>query len=137
MLDWQVIEVAITSSLVTLIWLIQLMHYPSFRYVEPAEFKAFHQHHSFSISLVVIPLMLAEVALSLYFLSQGAPASVWAGLCVLVAWGSTFLLQVPEHTKLAEGFAITAINRLIHTNWLRTFAWTAKLILLVVFYSSR
>jgi hypothetical protein len=77
--------------------------------------------------------MLAELALAAW-LWRSAPAGLapWAAFgtaLVAVVWGSTFLLQVPCHNRLARGRDDAAIRRIVATNWLRTAAWTARAVL--------
>jgi hypothetical protein len=130
-------ELAAAASLVAgaalagLIWTTQLVHYPAFRFVAPGRFAAFHAFHSRAISTLVVPLMTAELAAAALLAVTVAPAlrvQAWLTLgLVLVAWASTFFLQVPLHGRLGLGPDDDAIERLIATNWVRTAAWTLKL----------
>lgn len=52
---------AATLLMTGLAWMVQLVHYPSFRYVEPRKFPEFHRFHSNRITLIAAPLMLAEL----------------------------------------------------------------------------
>jgi hypothetical protein len=45
---------------------------------------------------------------------------------VVVIWFSTFLLQVPCHTRLSQGFDAQIHAQLVSTNWIRTLAWSAR-----------
>lgn len=117
--------------LVGLIWVIQVVHYPLFDHADPNRFVAFAAAHSMRISWVVMPLMLAEVALTIALLARRpatlSSASVALGaVLLLVVWLSTFALQVPQHAVLTRGFDPDAHQRLVTTNWLRTFAWSAR-----------
>lgn len=128
-----VAELIINWMLICLIWLVQLVHYPSFRFIARAQFAAFHQHHTSSITLVVMPLMLAELGVILWQLQANTNLWVsWVSLLLVIAiWSSTFLVQVPLHNQLAlHGYQEVTIGKLIHTNWWRTLLWTAKGILL-------
>jgi len=69
----------------------------------------------------VIPLMLIEAAVSALFLRfrpAGAPEPA--------AWTSTFVFQVPAHQILERGFDPETWRRLVVSNWIRTWAWTAR-----------
>lgn len=114
--------------LLSLIWLVQLVHYPTFRFFGPAEFGAFHQHHTVSISYIVAPLMILELGLALWCAWQAQGHWLWLvplGL-VLFTWLNTFLVAVPLHTSLGSGYDRIAIDRLVRINWWRTVAWTVK-----------
>ena len=117
----------ITWSLIGLIWVIQLVHYPSFAYVDEDLFSNFHRHHTFSISLIVMPLMLLEVTIAAFLLYQhGHWTYLVPFLLVIGIWLATFLIAVPLHNQLANGKDIILINQLVQTNWIRTILWTIK-----------
>jgi hypothetical protein len=124
------INVAVSWTLVGLIWVIQLVHYPTFAYVDNSNFLQFHAHHSKSISIIVMPLMLIELALATYFAYQNQWnfIALTPLLFVLLIWASTFFIQVPIHQKLGQGKNLVLIQKLVNTNWIRTIFWTIKAI---------
>ncbi len=120
----ELIELLVTAGLVVLIWIIQLLHYPTFLFVQRESFSHFEAFHARRISFIVMPLMLTEGALALI-----NPRMLVTPFVVLI-WLSTFLLQVPCHNKLQSGFDEATIRRLINTNWIRTILWSLKLVVL-------
>ena len=55
---------------------------------------------------------------------------IWLNLAVLLfIWTCTFLLQVPLHNKLLGRFDGMVHLSLVRKNWLRTIAWTVKMLL--------
>ena len=42
------------------IWTIQIVHYPSFHYIDKLSFVNFHQFHERRISIIVMPLMMVN-----------------------------------------------------------------------------
>ena len=122
----------ISWGLVVLIWIIQLVHYPSFHYIDPSKFAAFHKHHSSSITIIVMPLMLAELFISFFlaYKSGFAPIESTALAMVIGVWLSTFLIQIPLHDQLSDGNDPTIVTKLVNTNWIRTILWSCKAILL-------
>lgn len=120
-----------------LIWFVQIVHYPLFARVGAVEFQGYEQAHQRLTTFVVMPLMLVElvttIALATWFRPVEIPAlAVWMGVCLLAAiWLSTFLLQVPQHERLARGFDIHAHGLLVAGNWIRTVAWTTRSLLLL------
>ena len=54
-------RIAIDFGLVVLIWLVQLIIYPSFRYMSAEQLAIWHPNYSNLITLFVGPLMLAQV----------------------------------------------------------------------------
>ena len=125
------IQLAVSWGLFGLIWIVQLVHYPAFRFVGAEQFASFHKHHTFSISLIVMPLMLIELGVSTLIVLKEPQELVGLliFLIVLAIWGSTCLLQVPVHRALASGKDEKKIDRLVRSNWLRTMLWSAKAVL--------
>ena len=138
-------QLASTLPLVGLIWTIQLVHYPLFDAVRGDLFARFHRAHSMRITWIVMPLMVVELGAAIGGVALFEPAShllghvaTWAGfLAVVVIWAATFLLSVPMHDRLAAGFDVVAHRRLVWTNWVRTAAWTARGVLLVIVVARR
>ncbi len=122
--------------LVSLIWLIQLVHYPSFRFIHADDFLAFHQHHTTSIVWMVIPLMLGELGISFYLSYQSGWQMIhlFPFILVILLWLCTFLIQIPIHDSLSNGKDLVQIKKLIDTNWLRTFLWTVKAIVVSYYF---
>jgi hypothetical protein len=123
-----------TATLAGLIWTIQVVHYPLFNRVGADGFIAYHQAHSFRISLLVGPLMgielLAAIAITL---KKPAGVSAFASIVALVVLAvvhlCTILGSVPAHNKLGRGFNQQAYTQLVNTNWIRTFGWTLRAVL--------
>jgi len=120
------IRIVVDFGLVVLIWLVQLVIYPSFRHVDPDAFVAWHARYSALITLIVVPLMLVQVAAVAAQLWRGAGAwTVAAAGIVAAIWLLTFLVSVPAHAALqAEGNLTHRVDRLVDTNWWRTAGWT-------------
>ncbi len=119
--------------LVTLIWLVQLLIYPSFSYYDPQIFGTAMVSHQGRISWVVIPLMLTELALAVMeaWTLRTSISFILLGI-VLSIWLTTFLLQVPQHQKLLQGKDERKIQNLIRGNWIRTILWTGKFLTLLL-----
>ncbi|OWP64747.1 hypothetical protein CDA63_03020 [Hymenobacter amundsenii] len=124
----------LAAYLTGLIWTVQLVHYPGFARVEPAQFVHFHREHSTRISWVVMAPMLLELGAAGWLAWEGealGPVARWGQLAlVLLVWASTFFITVPFHNRLAGGYNYVTIDGLVRTNWPRTLAWTARMALL-------
>ena len=133
-LNIEQVNIFVTFILLGLIWVVQLVHYPSFQYIKEDEFVKFEKFHTLRIALLATPLMLLEVLLgaTLIYVSNFSIKFIVAFLFVIAIWISTFMLSVPCHKKLLQGKDVSIIKRLVATNWLRTFFWTAKSYLLVI-----
>lgn len=125
------LNTASTWMMVGVIWMVQWVHYPLFAKVGREYFVAYEASHTRWISAVVIPPMLLELLTSCLLVWWGwqSPQRLWwlVGLgFVCVAWLATFLLAVPQHTRLAKGFSQEAYDALLRANWWRTAAWSLK-----------
>lgn len=126
-----------TFAMTAVIWFVQLVQYPSFAKVDPAAFTEFHAFHSTRITLIVGPLMLAElfsaIALVIRPERYAATWEVWVGLGLVgLLWASTALLQVPMHQRLGAGFDESAWRFLCNSNWVRTIGWSLRSLLVAV-----
>lgn len=124
-----------TLYMLGLIWFVQVVHYPLFPQIDPLQFETFALEHSRRTSIVVLPPMLLELgtAISLVMVQSTTllpKFETLTGLTLLIIiWLSTFLLQVPQHVKLQQGFDKKSHRRLVNSNWIRTLAWTLRSIL--------
>jgi len=115
-----------------LIWTVQLVHYPSFVWIQRDKFSDYSDFHSFRISLIVIPFMIAELITAGLLVLTPVPmltskTALYANFVgVLLIWASTFILSVPCHTRLNLGFSDKTIHKLVKTNWPRTLIWSAR-----------
>lgn len=117
----------VSIALIGLIWTIQMVHYPSFRFVDQRQWERFHGHHTFSISIIVMPPMLIEMTLSVYFVFAQPGWLTYTCLVMVIAiWINTFFQAVPLHNKLAKSKDLSIIKKLVQVNWIRTFLWSIK-----------
>ena len=131
------INLLVTWALFGLIWVVQLVHYPTFEFVDNQNFLAFHQHHTSSITFIVMPLMLIELGLGIYLATQQPPIYLGPMILIGLIWLSTFFIQVPIHNALGGGKDSSLIQKLVNTNWIRTILWTIKAVWVsYLFYSN-
>jgi len=118
------------------IWLIQLVHYPSFHYIHLKKFKSFCNFHQKSITYIVFPAMLIELISSIALLLHNSSSLLlWVNLIsVSATWFFTIFFSMPLHSKLLEHKSKEVINKLIYTNWPRTITWSFRSLLLSYFF---
>ncbi|MGY8809062.1 MAG: hypothetical protein ACKVLG_03845 [Fidelibacterota bacterium] len=124
----------ISAFLLTgVIWTIQLIHYPSFHYIDKLSFVNFHKFHEWRISIIVMPLMIVELITSIVLYMNDTSSLIFAlNLAIIVLiWCSTFFIQVPIHAILSSGKDKKMIEKLVKTNWIRTFLWTIRMLLII------
>ncbi len=123
-----------TWTMVGVIWVMQLVHYPLFAQVGPETYATYQTLHMQRITWIVGPVMLVELAtaglLAAGYAALVPSVQVWTGLGLLaLIWVSTGLVQAPLHGLLTDGFNARWHNWLVRSNWLRTVAWTVRGIL--------
>ena len=133
----EIIHLSLCLFMTGLIWLIQLVHYPSFAFVEENNFSQFESFHTQRISLIVMPVMIAELISGLYLLPSNASTPLFMTSLVIlgIIWASTFIFSVPCHYQLNNGKNNKVIKRLVLTNWPRTIGWSLRSGLLIYSYS--
>jgi hypothetical protein len=121
-----------TLFMTGLIWLIQILHYPSYRFIDRLQFSNYQNFHVKNITLVVGPIMLIEVFSGLYLLLQNNFNLFFSinFIGLLIIWVSTLIFSVPNHNKLHLGYQESTITQLNHSNWIRTLLWTTRSFLL-------
>lgn len=114
------------------IWVIQLVHYPTFAYVDEGRFTQFHLFHSNRISWIVAPVMLIELltAYFLVYLDSSNLYNIFNLGSISLIFALTAFSSVPQHNRLARGYDGAVIHRLIVSNWPRTALWTLRLVVL-------
>ncbi len=127
---------AATLYMTGVIWFVQIVHYPLMGEIANSEFPVYERRHMSLTTWVVAPPMLIEAATAvLLFWIRPASVSAWqvgTGIILLaVVWLSTTCLQVPCHETLAKGFDADIHRRLVSTNWMRTFAWSFRGVLVL------
>ena len=118
-----------------LIWVVQMVHYPAFNYVDDDNFIAFENFHTSRITLIVLPVMLIELLTAFVLLIVDSNfISVINLVLVILIWLVTICFSVPCHSVLSKSKNPQSIHKLILTNWLRTVLWTLKSLLLVLWF---
>ncbi|MEC7274574.1 MAG: hypothetical protein VXU48_04950 [Verrucomicrobiota bacterium] len=108
------------------LWLVQLVIYPSFLRIEPSELPAWHKAYTFRVSFVILPLMLGQLMLAILGLWGDPSILEWVAFAfVLVCWILTFFVSVPLHRKIEQNDTTKETRqKLITTNWPRTILWS-------------
>ena len=127
------INVISAFFLTGVIWTIQIVHYPSFHYIDKLSFVNFHQFHERRISIIVMPLMILELisSVALYFNDMSNHTFLLNLIIVGLIWCSTFFIQVPIHNILSQKKDNMMIEKLVNTNWIRTFLWSMRMLLII------
>lgn len=125
------LHAAATFFMVGLIWVIQVVHYPSFPLVGADGFSHFEAAHTRRMAMLLAlpaPVEIVTAAALLWVRPAGVPATliVASGALLVVVWITTGAVQARMHSQLSRGHDPELIRRLIATNWWRTLLWSGR-----------
>jgi hypothetical protein len=119
----EAVNLALAAYMTGVIWVVQVVLYPSFALVGEADRAAYHAAHSRRITPVVAPAMLAHplVALALLAERPGVLAAVNLALA-----GGLLLVTATVFARLHARLTRSTVDRLVRRNAPRAVAWTAN-----------
>ncbi len=121
------------------IWIIQLIHYPSFKFIDFKQFFTFQNFHTKTITFIVGPIMTLEIFTALYLLILNEFSFFWITqtFLLIIIWLCTAFLSVPIHNLLAQPHIsdserLQIAQVLVKTNWPRTLLWSVRSLLFIL-----
>ncbi|MBA65128.1 MAG: hypothetical protein CMG55_04935 [Candidatus Marinimicrobia bacterium] len=130
----QEIHTIFTSIMVGVIWVMQIVHYPIFRFVKKEEYNDFQNFHMKRISYIVVPSMIVELlsGIIVLYLNINISFQFQASMALLIIiWMLTGFVFSNIHNNLLNGFNIKTGYSLILWNWVRTTLWSIRLFLIL------
>jgi UDP-N-acetylmuramyl pentapeptide phosphotransferase/UDP-N-acetylglucosamine-1-phosphate transferase len=126
----------VDAGLCVLAWMVQLIVYPGFLEYSPPDLRRWHYKYTPRITGIVAPLMLTQLALSVYHvIREPNVLSILVLILILSIWVITFLLFVPIHQRIDKSEADkTLLIKLVRLSWLRTVPWTLVLLIDLINY---
>ena len=131
-----ILHLIATSVMVGVIWIIQLVHYPSFHFIELNQYTTFQRFHMSRISYVVIPAMLTELftlILIIISMDQIDTLVLASAIILIFIWLITAVFFSGVHQKLTLGYDQTVVDKLVKLNWGRTLLWTLRLLFISIY----
>ena len=130
------IRLLFDTGLVVLIWLVQLIIYPSFLFYERNNLKRWHYNYTKKITYIVLPLMMGQFIIAIIHLfNDFSIFSLGSFLIIVSLWVITILIFIPLHNKVStDHFNQSIINKLIRLNWIRTLLWSGLFVLNLLHY---
>ena len=135
------VHLTATAMMAGLIWFVQVVHYPLFASVPAAASIDYaHRHQRATAQVVGAPMAVEGVCALWLFVAPpdgvGRMLPFVAGVVLAVVLGSTVLLQVPRHGRLAAtsdpADIADVVKGLVVTNWIRTIGWSVRVVLAAV-----
>jgi len=128
-----ILQILATAAMTGIIWLVQIAVYPLFARLDDDRFQDYHNRYMKQVSYVIAPLMFLEASTCAVCLYLGDWRDfLLPTLFLALIWGSTAFIQVPQHQRLTPD----AVPALVRSNWIRTTAWTIRLIALTLILSA-
>tara|TARA_B100000945_G_C20117311_1_gene473159 strand:+ start:43 stop:468 length:426 start_codon:yes stop_codon:yes gene_type:complete len=128
-------QIVINVYLLGVIIMTQFITYPTFLIIDKNSFNKYHRKYVNIISIIVAPAMILEISslIILVYLSKDF-LLVKSLILLLCIWLTTFIIMVPSHNILSRKNDSKEIKKLININWVRTFLWSVKLIVMLFIY---
>ena len=128
-------QIVINVYLLGVIIMTQFITYPTFLIIDKNSFNKYHRKYVNIISIIVAPAMILEITslIVLVYLSKDF-LLVKSLILLLCIWLTTFIIMVPSHNILSRKNDSKEIKKLININWVRTFLWSVKLIVMLIIY---
>lgn len=119
-------QIVIDFGLLVLIWMVQLVVYPSFLFFDPPGLRRWHAKYTVMITIIVLPLMFGQVVFHAVGIWEAiSTPQVIQVVLIVGAWGVTFFRAVPLHRRIDLGQNTSeTIKSLIRWNWSRTILWS-------------
>ncbi|KPM33785.1 Hypothetical protein I595_691 [Croceitalea dokdonensis DOKDO 023] len=116
-----------------LIWLVQLVIYPSFGHYQVPNLKRWHTTYTLRVTFIVLPLLFGQLICTGYLIYQEYTLLLLLKMLGIIgAWALTFGIFVPLHGKVegsGDQVIKTITKQLVIKNWWRTTLWTLAFIL--------
>ena len=125
LLTLDLLRIVLDFGMVVLIWLVQLVIYPSLRYYAPQDLPRWHKKYMHNSSIVIIPLMLGQLVITCIQVYQNQNSYTILSLVILlILWAHTFFQFVPLHDAVKNTQTPEKItSKLVKLNWWRTLLW--------------
>lgn len=118
-----------SSWMAAVSWIVQLVHYPQFLYIDQRAWSRAHRQHRDRIGVLVVPPMMLQVATTILLFREGPWPGWFAWVSLVLLAGSvgwTGAVSGPLHIRLKSAKDMAQIQLLVYTNWVRTICWTAQ-----------
>ena len=124
------IQLIASAAMTGIIWIVQVAIYPLFARLKGAVFDDYHNRYMKRVTFVIAPIMFLEATSCAACLLLGEwHEFILPALLLGIVWGSTALIQVPQHQRLTPN----TVSKLVLSNWIRTAAWTTRTAILFAY----
>ena len=134
-MNLDLIRLILDFGLFVLVWIVQLVIYPSFTYYSKENLYKWHRNYTKRFSIVVMPLMCSQIIIAIIQLFQVQNwYTILSTVIIASLWLTTFKIFVPIHFSIDNNEPIeNACSKLVAKNWMRTVLWSLLLIISVIY----
>jgi hypothetical protein len=131
--DVEIARAIVDFGAVVLIWMVQLIVYPSFLYFSDKDLVKWHMPYTQRVTFIVAPIMFAQTGIIAYqVFTQYHWIHLVSALILSALWALTFFEAVPLHHKIDIQKDIkSSSKKLVQINKKRTALWTVLFIISV------
>ena len=124
------IRLSVDTGLFILVWLVQVIIYPSFDYIARERLNYWHRLYTKKILYFVGPLMFVQTGLIAWQILGDPMVYLADGLLLAGIWINTFLIAIPIHEDIdREGKLGVHLPKLLRVNRWRSWMWTGLFLL--------
>ena len=126
----EIARVIVDFGAVVLIWMIQLIVYPSFLYFSDKDLIKWHIHYRQLVTFIVAPIMFAQTGIIAFqILTEFNWLHLLSSIICGLLWLLTFFEAVPLHHKIDKNEELKSnCKKLVQINKKRTALWTVLFI---------
>ncbi|WP_124981502.1 hypothetical protein [Nonlabens xiamenensis] len=136
----ELLQLLVDFGLLVLIWMVQLLIYPSFLHFEREGLRHWHVIYTKKITVIVAPMMIIQIVLAAYniiVMDHFETIKIIHGLLVLSTWLLTMMVFVPLHQRIdAQEDNTSECLNLVKQNWWRVLQWNLVFFLQLVYFLS-
>lgn len=126
------IRLSVDTGLFILVWLVQVIIYPSFAQIAEEKLKFWHRLYTQKILYFVGPLMFVQTGLIAWQILGDPLAYLADGLLLAGIWITTFLIAIPIHEKIDREESLAGyLPKLLRVNHWRSWMWTGLFLISV------
>ncbi|EON74962.1 hypothetical protein ADIS_4656 [Lunatimonas lonarensis] len=127
------IRLSVDSGLFILVWLVQVIIYPSFDQIAREKLTCWHRLYTQKILYFVGPMMFVQTGLIAWQILLDPLVFMADGLLLAGIWINTFFIAIPIHESIDREESLKGyLHKLLRVNLWRSWMWTALFLISLV-----
>ncbi|MBC6366229.1 hypothetical protein DDT91_05440 [Algoriphagus sp. AK58] len=119
------IRLSVDTGLFVLVWLVQVIIYPSFDQIAKEKLNTWHRLYTQKILYFVGPMMFVQSGMIAWQILGDPLIYLADGLLLAGIWINTFLIAIPIHEAIDREKSLKGhLTKLLRVNRWRSWMWT-------------